>query len=67
MPIIGSGLGPGGRGNDKVDLRRVAMYTLIINPTIAVYSAKYMIEIGRLKCLVEGKRARKVFQSDFLM
>lgn len=54
MPIIGNGLGPGGRGKDEVDLRRVTIYTPISSPTMAVYVAEYMmIEIGRINNLVD--------------
>ena len=53
MPIIGHGLGPGGRGKDEVDLRRVTIYTPTSSPTMAVYVAEcMMIEIGRINHLV---------------
>lgn len=53
MPIIGNGLGPGGRGKDEVDLRRVTIYTPISSPAMAAYVAEYMmIEIGRINHLV---------------
>lgn len=49
MPIIGNGLGPGGRGKDEVDLRRVTIYTPISSPAMAVYIAEdMMIEIGKI-------------------
>ncbi len=52
MPIIGNGLGPGGRGKDEADLRRVTIYTPISRPAMAVYIAEYMIiEIGRINHL----------------
>ena len=54
MPIIGNGLGPGGRGKDEVDLRHVTIYTPTSSPAIAAYVAKYiMIKIGRINYLVD--------------
>lgn len=69
MPIIGNGLGPGGRGKDEVDLRRVAIYTPISSPTIAVYVARYMTVRSELTTLngLEGKRKQKVIKNDVLV
>ena len=54
MPIIGNGLGPGGRGKDEVDLRRVTIYTPSSSPIMAVYVAECMvIEIERINHLVD--------------